>query len=62
MIDVADSLAYLLTAGQETIETGEPVLKAAQERGLAEKVYVLKTAMHRLRTQAAEVARALQKQ
>jgi hypothetical protein len=57
----ADSLAYLLTAGQKAIETGEPILKAAEERGLAEKVYVFKTAMHRLRTQAAEVAQALQK-
>jgi hypothetical protein len=57
----ADSLAYLLTAGKRAIEAGEPVLRAAQERGLAEKVYVFKTAMHRLRTQAAEVAQALQK-
>lgn len=57
----ADSLAYLLTAGQRAIEAGEPILQAAQERGLAEQVYVLKTAMHRLRTQAGEVTQALQK-
>src|SRR5690349_6059193 len=58
----ADSLQYLLNAGQHAVDHAERLSKLAKQRGLEDKVNALQTTAAKVRTQAVQVAGELQSQ
>ena len=56
----ADSLQYLLNAGQHAVDHAERLSKLAKQRGLEDKVNALQATAAKVRTQAVQVAGELQ--
>ena len=56
----ADSLQYLLNAGQQAMEKAERLSKLAKQRGLEDKVNALQATAAKVRAQAVQVAGELQ--